>query len=120
MAWDNLGSVLLFNEVVLVSNAVAAAAGRNEKIALLAEAVEALDDDELASGVSYLAGILPQGSIGVGYATLRDVPPPVDEPQLTVGDVEDSIGAIAALSGPGSTATRSKALHRLFGRATSE
>ncbi|MDJ0664456.1 MAG: ATP-dependent DNA ligase [Acidimicrobiia bacterium] len=111
---------MLLKDVVVVSNAVAAAAARNEKIALLADAVAALDEPELASGVSYLAGVLPEGSIGVGYATLRDLPSPAAQPELTVTDVEVAIAELANLSGPGSTARRQEALHRLFGRATDD
>jgi len=118
MVWDNLGSVMLLEDVVVASNAVAAAAARNEKIALLARAVEALEDDELAGGVAYLAGTLPQGSIGVGYVALRDVPPPADDPVLTVADVDEAIAELDSLSGPGSTARRREALRHLFGRAT--
>ncbi|NIU65739.1 MAG: ATP-dependent DNA ligase, partial [Actinobacteria bacterium] len=68
--------------------------------------------------VHYLSGALPQRRTGLGYAALRDLPPPVAEPTLTVAEVDAEFGKLAELSGPGSTTARRDRFKALMGRAT--
>ena len=75
--------------------------GRRAKVELLADALRRLDPDEIAPGAGYLAGELRQRQTGVGYASLRDLPPPAAEPTLTVAAVDAAIGEIAAVHGRG-------------------
>ncbi len=110
---------MLLEELVEVSAAVAATAARNEKVALLAAAVGSLDDTELTIGVSYLAGVVPQGSFGVGFAAMRHLPDPAFNPTLRLVEVDETLARAAAISGEGSTAARRDVLDRLFERATS-
>ena len=76
-----------------------------------------LDPAEVAAGSGYLAGELRQRQTGVGYASLRDLPPPADEPTLTVADVDAAIAEIAAvarrrLAGPPAGAARPRSSPR--------
>ena len=73
---------------------------------------------EVAPGVAFLSGELRQRQIGVGWAALRDLPPPADVPALTVAEVDDAFERIGRLAGPGSQAARREALVALFARAT--
>jgi DNA ligase 1 len=107
-----------FAELAAVSDAVREAGGRNAKVALLADALRALAPDEVAAGTAFLAGDLLQRQIGVGWASLRELPPPAPEPGLSVADVDAVLGRIGALGGTGSTAARRGELQALFARAT--
>ena len=109
-----------FLDLAATSAAVTATPGRKAKIDLLADALRRLDPAELAAGSAYLAGELRQRQTGVGYASLRDRPPPAAEPTLTVAQVDAAIGDIAVVAGTGSQARRRDLLGALFGAATAD
>ncbi|MES9536076.1 ATP-dependent DNA ligase [Actinomadura sp. NPDC000600] len=109
---------MLIADIARTSEAVAGTSGRKAKVSALAECLRAADPGEAATVVAYLSGELPQRQIGVGYAALRDVPPPAAGPSLTVPEVDAAFGEIGAVSGPGSVARRRELLAALFGRAT--
>ncbi len=109
---------MLLGDLTEISNRVAAVSARKEKTRILAGAVETMNDDELAVGVSYLSGIVPQGSFGIGYASLRSLPDPADVHTLTLSAVDDAFATIAATVGAGSAAKRQEAIDRLFSAAT--
>ena len=111
---------MLFSDIAATSAAVSATAGRNVKIELLANALRRLDPDEVPPGSAYLAGELPQRQTGVGYASLRDHPPPAVQATLTVGAVDAAITEIAAVAGTGSQARRRELLGTLFAAATAD
>ena len=69
----------------------------------------------------FLSGDTPQGRSGVGYALLRDArpdAPPVDVPQLSIGDVDAALTRLAATTGSGSKVARKRHLHDLLAQAT--
>jgi DNA ligase 1 len=109
-----------FLDLAATSAAVAATSGRKAKIDLLADALRRLGPDELAAGSAYLAGELRQRQTGVGFASLRDRPPPAATPTLTVAQVDAVIADIAAVSGAGSQARRRALVGALFGAATAD
>ncbi|ROP29695.1 ATP-dependent DNA ligase [Couchioplanes caeruleus] len=109
-----------FSDLAATSAAVTAVSGRKAKIDLLADALRRLDPGEIAPGSAYLAGELRQRQTGVGYASLRDLPPPAVEPSLTVAEVDARIAEISVVSGAGSQARRRELLAALFGRATAD
>jgi DNA ligase-1 len=73
---------------------------------------------ETPAAVAGLSGELTPRQIGVGWAALRDHPPPADEPALTVAEVEAAFDRIGALAGAGSQAARRASVQDLFARAT--
>jgi ATP-dependent DNA ligase I len=110
---------VLLDQIAETSAAVAETAARLAKIDLLASCLRRATPDEVPIVVSYLSGRLPQGTIGVGWAALRDRPPPATPPPtLGVPEVDEALGRIQAATGPGSQAARREELRRLFGRAT--
>ncbi|MEV4811597.1 ATP-dependent DNA ligase [Micromonospora avicenniae] len=109
-----------FLDLAATSAAVAATSGRRAKVELLADALRALDPAELPAGAGWLAGELRQRQTGVGYASLRDLPPPAAEPTLTVAAVDAEIDRIAAVHGTGSQARRRALLGALYAAATAE
>jgi DNA ligase 1 len=109
---------VLLSEVVAASEAVRSTPARRGKIEALAAALRRAGPGEIAAAVAFLSGELRQRQIGVGWASLREVPPPAGDPSLTVGEVDAACEQIGALSGPGSQAARRAALAALFARAT--
>jgi DNA ligase-1 len=106
--------------LVETSRRVGATRARLEKVRELAACLRALDPDEVEIGAHYLAGELPQGRIGAGWATLRGATavPAAAEPSLALGEVDRRLGELAAIRGPGSAERRAAALAELFARAT--
>jgi DNA ligase-1 len=109
---------VLLREVVETSEQVAATRKRLAKFDLLAGLLVRLDSDEIEVGVGFLTGMLRQGNIGVGYATLNELAPPAAEPTLSLHEADRVLTAIGGTSGPGSQADRRSLINDLFGRAT--
>ena len=109
---------MLLAELVAASESVASTSSRKEKVAILASAVAALGPTDLGVGVSYLSGVVPQGAIGVGHASLQETAGPADTPTLTLDAVDTALTAIAGISGPGSAERRAAEIDQLFGEAT--
>jgi DNA ligase-1 len=108
-------------ELVDASEAVARTPARLEKIARLAAALRALAPEERRIGVSWLAGELPQGRIGVGWAAVRSAlaaGPAASAPSLSVAEVDAAFTAVATARGSGSAAARGRLLGALLARAT--
>jgi DNA ligase-1 len=109
---------VLLDEIARTSAEIARTPARLAKIERLAGTLRRLRPDEIAVAVAYLSGELPQGSIGVGWASLRDLPEPAAEPSLQLLDVDAALRRIRAATGRGSQAARRKELSDLFSRAT--
>src|SRR5919107_638435 len=67
---------VLLSKVSETSRAVAATPRRRAKVELLASCLRAADPGEVPIAVAYLSGELPQRQVGVGWAALRERPPP--------------------------------------------
>ena len=111
-------SLMLLAEIAQASHDVAATTARLGKVARLADCLAGADADEVAIAVAYLSGTLPQGTVGVGWAALRDRPAPAAEPTLALLDVDAAMSRLQVISGPGSQAARREELALLLGRAT--
>ena len=75
---------VLLADLVATSAAVAATRSRLAKVAALADCLRRAAPDEIAIVVSYLSGELRQRRTGVGWAALRDLPPPAPAASLEV------------------------------------
>ncbi len=112
---------MLFDEIARTSLEVAETPARLKKIDSLAGCLARLEPDEVPIAVAYLSGELPQGSIGIGWASLRDRPPPAaPPPALELVEVDAAVTRIAGISGKGSQAARRAELAALFARATEQ
>jgi DNA ligase-1 len=111
---------MLLAEIARTSAEVAATSSRLQKTSRLAECLGRASPEEIATAVSYLSGELPQGTVGVGWAALRDLPPAASEAGLGLLEADAAVSRIQAISGKGSQATRREELGALFGRATEE
>ncbi|MCH8611931.1 ATP-dependent DNA ligase [Arsenicicoccus dermatophilus] len=109
---------LAYVDLVATSAAVAATRSRTAKTTLLAELLRRAETGEVGVVAAHLAGVLPQGRVGVGYRTISAPPPPAAAPSLTVAGVDEAVTALAGVSGSGSAAARAEALAALLGAAT--
>lgn len=92
--------------------------GRNDKVALIAQALRAAAD-EVGLAAAYLAGDPPQSRLEVGWATLGELAVPAAAHQtLSLSDVDVALTALAQAGGPGSRTLRQKVLTDLYGAAT--
>ena len=66
--------------------------------------------------MTFLSGGLPR--IGVGWASLRNLPEPAPRASLEVLDVDAALGRVAAASGRGSQGARRGELGSVFALAT--
>src|SRR2546423_7988792 len=109
-----------FLDLAATSAAVAAVSARRSKIDILAAALRGLAPEEIEAGAAYLSGELRQRQIGVGWASLRETPPPAEEATLTVADVDAALAKIGVQSGSGSQGRRRELLGALFAAATAD
>jgi DNA ligase-1 len=110
---------MLLDEIARTSAAVSKTRARLEKIDRLASCLRRLRPDEVAVAVAYLSGELPQGSIGIGLASLRDLPAANESsPSLELLGVDAAFERIAAATGRGSQSARRREIENLFAHAT--
>jgi ATP-dependent DNA ligase I len=109
---------MLFADVVATSGEVASTRSRLAKREALAALLRRAGPDDIEILVSYLAGEVRQRRTGIGWASLRGLPPPCAEPSLTLRELDSELERIGALSGAGSAGQRGAAVTDLFARAT--
>ncbi|HEX9124401.1 MAG TPA: ATP-dependent DNA ligase, partial [Actinomycetota bacterium] len=109
---------MLLNDIARTSAGVAGARARSKKIERLGSLLGGARPEEVPVAVAYLSGALPHGAIGVGWASLRELPPPAAEATLEVLAVDAALRRIGSTTGAGSQAARKRELADLFGRAT--
>jgi DNA ligase 1 len=111
--------VTLLATLVAVSQRVAASAARRVKITELAALLADLAPAEIAIATAYLAGELPQGRIGLGFATLAGgAGEAAKESTLTLAEVDAALTRLAGTRGTGSAHRRGELLRELFARAS--
>jgi ATP-dependent DNA ligase I len=110
---------VLLADVARTSSEVASTRSRTAKIDLLAACLRRASPEEVGVAVAFLSGVVPGGSTGIGWAALRDAPPPAaPPPTLGLLEANDALARIRALAGRGSRAARVREVADLFGRAT--
>ena len=115
---DSERQALLLYEVATASLEVAGTSSRLKKIERIAELLATASPGEVPVAVAYLSGELPQGTVGVGWAALREHPPPAAAPSLELLEVDAAVTRLQRISGKGSQAARREALTELFSHAT--
>jgi DNA ligase-1 len=111
---------MLLREVVETSAAVAATRSRTAKIEAIADCLARMQPEEIPVGAAFLAGEPRQRRLGVGWASLRDVPPPAAQPSLTLAAVDEAFERLGSLAGSGSQAERARSVRELFAAATAD
>jgi DNA ligase 1 len=121
-----MAGMTLLADLVSASARVGATSSRLSKVRELAELLRSLAPEEIAIGVSYLSGELPQGRIGVGYAALQSSAAAAaggreaERPTLSLEQTNRHVANLAVIRGSGSAARRSRALSELFAQATAD
>ena len=109
---------MLLVRIAETSADVAATSSRLAKVKRIAECLAEASPEEVSVAVAYLSGELPQGTVGVGWSALRDLPSPAETPSLTVLEVDAAVSRLQAITGKGSQAARREELAGVFSRAT--
>ena len=119
-----MDGMTLLAELVSTSSRVSGTSSRLAKVREIAGLLARLSRAEIGIGVSYLAGELPQGRIGIGYATLQSAAAAAGQApaqsSLNVEQTDRYVAELAGIRGGGAVARRSAALGDLFARATAE
>ena len=111
----------LLAQLVATSQRVAATSARLSKIRELAAFLATLRPEEVEIAAHYLAGEVPQGRIGIGYAALQAAASTAATPAtLKLLEVDNALTALAAARGSGSTARRAELLSALLAGATAD
>jgi DNA ligase-1 len=105
-------------QVIETSTVVSGTRSRTAKVAALAQALREASGEEVGVVADYLAGRLPQRTVGVGWRGLQSLPDPASAPTLSVAEVDEALTRLAAIAGSGSGSARAAAVSELFGRAT--
>src|SRR3954454_20970476 len=111
---------MLFAELTQTWRAVAAASGRLQKVALIADCLQRTPPHEIDIVVGYLSGELRQRRTGIGWAAFKDAPPPAADATLQVAEVDEAFERASVQSGKGSATERRRLLHDLLARATAD
>src|SRR5205814_6166221 len=88
---------MLLAEIAGASSEVAETPARLGKIERLAACLRQLRPEEAAVAVAYLSGDLPHPAIGIGWASLRDLPPAAPAPALELLEVDLALRRIGAM-----------------------
>jgi ATP-dependent DNA ligase I len=111
-------------ELVSASSRVSGTSSRLAKAREIAGLLCRLAREEIAISVSYLAGELPQGRVGIGYSALQSAAAAAGQAprqaSLSLEQTDRYVAELAGIRGSGSGRRRSAALGELFGRATAE
>jgi DNA ligase-1 len=114
----------LLAELVGTSARVGGTSSRLSKVREIANLLAALTADEVTVGVSYLAGELPQGRIGIGYSALAAAAGAAgrqpEQPTLSIAQTDRHVAELAQIRGSGAAARRGRTLADLFSKATAE
>lgn len=101
-----------------ISGEVASTRSRRRKIEYIGRYLGRLSSAAVGPAVAYLSGVVPQGALGVGWATLQDMPSPANDASLRVTDVAKTFETLVDVSGKGSQTRRKELVDDLMGRAT--
>ena len=86
---------MLLTELVATATAVGSTRSRLAKVDAIATLLGRLAPEEIVDATGYLVGDLPQGRIGIGWATIRDLDvTPATEPSITIEDVAHAVDAV--------------------------
>ena len=110
---------MLYGDLVVASQRVAATAKRSEKVATLAELLRAALPDEIEAAIGLLIGEPRQGRLGVGWVTMSNLQVAgALESSLTILDVDQALTLVAAIGGSGSQRERARVMNALWSTAT--
>ena len=111
---------MLLAELAGVSRTVSSTSSRLAKVEALAQGLRDASAEEIPILVAWMSGELPQRQIGVGWASLRGLPPAAGTESLTVLVVDEAFSQIGAVAGKGSAGERKRLVGELCAAATAD
>ena len=109
---------MLLRQVVETSRTISETSKRTAKIAAAADLLRQLAPDEVQPVAAYLSGVIRQGRVGVGYATVRDaMTVPAEIPSITVAEFDEMLTRLAQVRG---TREKLAVIKELMTRATEQ
>ncbi|MEQ8839861.1 MAG: ATP-dependent DNA ligase [Acidimicrobiales bacterium] len=112
---------MLLADLVATTIAVGATRARKEKVMFLADLLRAATAEEIGVVVGLLSGEPRQGRIGVGWATVRDVPSGTSTgSSRTIADLDSLLDRVAATHGEGSKAERIRLFTEFLAETSAE
>ncbi len=109
---------MLLRQVVETSRTISETSKRTAKIAAAADLLRQLAPDEVQPVAAYLSGVIRQGRVGVGYATVRDaMTVPAEIPSITVAEFDEMLTRLAQVRG---TREKLAVIRELMTRATEQ
>jgi len=110
---------VLLDDLVTTAATVSSTRSRLAKVDALAHLLRRLDAADIAPAVGFLVGKARQGRVGVGWRGISGATgEPAAEPTLTIAEFDALFDRLAATTGTGSDAERTRVLRDLFSRAT--
>jgi len=112
--------IVLLDDLVQTSRAVAGTSSRLTKIGLLADLLRRLAPGEIEIAIGMLSGEPRQGRIGIGGATLWSAKDTqgADTPALRLADADEAFTQISSIKGAGASSARHERLRSLLQQAT--
>ncbi len=112
----------LLKDLIETSEKVRLAKGKKEKIGLLANFLRRLVGKEIALAGHYLSGQLPQGRLGVGWATLQEAQKDLAHPfqPLSLIKIDQFFEEVSKERGEGSFERKIKLLREIFSSTEKE
>jgi DNA ligase-1 len=108
--------MISIKDLVELSRRVGSTTKKKEKVSLLADFFRRAKGEEIALAARYLSGQLPQGRLGIGWATLQevlhDLPVPLRSPSLI--EMDRLLEGISREKGGGSSERKVGLLRDLF------
>ena len=105
-------------DIVSTSSSIGETRSRRAKTELIASCLRRVEPEEVPIAVAYLSGKLPQGTIGVGWASLRDRPEAAESASLELLEVDAALERLRLAAGKGSQSARRAELSALLASAT--
>jgi ATP-dependent DNA ligase I len=105
-------------DIVSTSSSIGETRSRRAKTELIASCLRRVEPEEVPIAVAYLSGKLPQGTIGVGWASLRDRPEAAGIASLELLEVNATLERLRLAAGKGSQSARRAELSALLASAT--
>ncbi len=111
---------MLYDDVVQLSQRLAATTKRTEKVSEIAKVLAQVPLNLVRPLIGFLIGEPMQGRFGVGWATVREASlgarPDDVAAEVTIDEMHLVFDRLASMSGPGSQKDREAILHELFSR----
>ncbi len=113
---------MLLKDLVEISKRVGSTSKKKEKASLLSRFIQQAKGKEIALAANYLSGQLPQGRLGIGWATLQEALKDLTDQfrPLSLIEMDRLFEGISKEKGVGSLERKGKLFHDIFSYASQD